>query len=115
MQSVSPVSGFMLRRGAPRYRSATMGRSCGYCSVYMFLGFCVRKVRIMPFQKSARNSLLKNEFMIASLSAKHAIVKGTVDAHLGREDVVESIAPLHKPQERGTRNSKSIKSWPTRP
>ena len=33
MHSVSPFSGLMFSRGAPRYRSATFGRSAGYCSV----------------------------------------------------------------------------------
>jgi hypothetical protein len=38
----------------------------------------VRKVRSKPFQKSARNSRLKNAFMTPSLSAQRTIVKARV-------------------------------------
>ena len=52
IHSVSPVSGLLLSRGAPRKRSAIIGRSSGYCSVTIFLGCCARKVTARPFKKS---------------------------------------------------------------
>src|SRR5467141_1485594 len=63
MHSVSPVSGLLFSRGAPRYRSATIGRSSGYCSVTMFLGFCARKVTARPFRKSTWNNRSRSSRM----------------------------------------------------
>src|SRR5579863_2344940 len=47
-----------------------MGRSSGYCSVYTYLGFCVRKVSFIPCQKSTMKSRLKNAFITLSLSGQ---------------------------------------------
>src|SRR6266851_837137 len=63
IHSVSFVSGLLLSRGAPRYRSATIGRSSGYCSVTMFFGCCVRKVTARPFKKSTWNNRSRSSRM----------------------------------------------------
>src|SRR6266850_2454770 len=75
MHSVSPVSGLLFSRGAPRYRSATIGRSSGYCSVTMFLGFCARKVTARPFKKSTWNNRSRSSRMRVSLFLPLPIVK----------------------------------------
>src|SRR5258708_21341982 len=63
IHSVSPVSGLLLSRGAPRYRSATIGRSRGYCSVPIFLGCCVRNTTARPFKKSTWNNRSRSSRM----------------------------------------------------
>src|SRR5260370_40969258 len=59
MHSVSPLSGLMLRRGAPLYRSATLGRSDGYCSVTMYFGCGLRNVPQSPGNKSTKKTARK--------------------------------------------------------
>src|ERR1700756_4443528 len=76
MHSVSPVSGFLFSRGAPRYRSATIGRSSGYCSVQIFFGNWVRNVTAMPFRKSAWN-IRSTRFML-SVSFPHPLLSRTL-------------------------------------
>jgi hypothetical protein len=44
-------AGILFSRGAPRNRSATIGRSGGYCSVQILSGCCVLKVTHIPFRK----------------------------------------------------------------
>src|SRR6267143_4540166 len=75
IHSVSPVSGLLFNRGAPRYRSATIGRSSGYCSVTMFLGFCARNVTARPFKKSTWNNRARSSRMRVSLFLPFPIVK----------------------------------------
>src|SRR5713226_3207928 len=75
IHSVSPVSGLLFSRGAPRYRSATIGRSSGYCSVTMFLGFCARKVTARPFKKSTWNNRSRSSRMRVSFFRPFPIVK----------------------------------------
>src|SRR6266403_1943607 len=75
MHSVSPVSGLLFSRGAPRYRSATIGRSSGYCSVTMFLGFCARKVTARPFKKSTWNNRSRSSCMRVSFFRHYVFVK----------------------------------------
>src|SRR6266705_3535964 len=60
MHSVSPLSGLMFSLGAPRYRSATLGRSDGYCSVTMYLGCWLRNVTQSPCNKSTKKTVLKS-------------------------------------------------------
>src|ERR1035441_9279524 len=60
MHSVSPLSGLMLSRGAPRYRSPTLGLSAGYCSVYIRLGSWLRKVTQRPWKRSTRKTVRKS-------------------------------------------------------
>src|SRR5882724_10456270 len=52
-----------------------MGRSNGYCSVTMFLGFCARKVTARPFKKSTSNNRSRSSRMRVSLFRHFPIVK----------------------------------------
>src|SRR5882672_10265053 len=52
-----------------------MGRSNGYCSVTMFLGFCARKVTARPFIKSTWNNRSRSSRMRVSLFLPSPIVK----------------------------------------
>src|ERR1022692_4797102 len=84
MHSVSPLSGLMLSRGAPRYRSPTLGRSAGYCSVYIRLGSWLRKVTQRPWKRSTRKIFRKRfKIMIAPSPAR----RSRSPVHLAEHDI----------------------------
>src|SRR5882724_3490704 len=86
MHSVSPVSGLLFSRGAPRYRSATIGRSSGYCSVTMFLGFCARKVTARPFKKSTWNNRSRSSRMRVVSFATTSLSSNCCTTEIGSRD-----------------------------
>src|SRR6476661_2165777 len=81
MHNVSPLSGLMLSRGAPRYRSATLGRSDGYCSVQIYFGFWLRNVTQRPCNKSTKKTDLRNLPIILSVHFSQDDVKRADDRH----------------------------------